>query len=84
MTLNKDKCQFYTNHISFLGHIIDEHGVSPDPEKTKAIKETPRPTNITETRHFLGMVNQLNKFSPHLAKKTKPIRELLSTKRQWY
>ena len=63
---------------------MDGEGVSPDPEKTKAIRETPRPTNIAETRRFLGMLNQLNKFSPHLAEKTKPIRELLSNKKQWY
>ena len=30
------------------------------------------------------MLNQLNKFIPHLADHTKPIRELLSSKTQWY
>ena len=35
-------------------------------------------------RCFLGMLNQLNKFSPHLAEQTKPIRDLLSNKKQWY
>ena len=29
------------------------------------------------------MVNQLSKFSPYLADKTKPLRDLLSTKNQW-
>lgn len=75
MTLNKEKCQFYTN---LLGHIVDE---SPE---TEAIINTPRPTNVQETRRFLGMLNQLSKFSPNLAEKTIPLRELLSKKRQWY
>ena len=30
------------------------------------------------------MWNQLNKFSSHLAEPTKPIRDLLSNKKQWY
>ena len=30
------------------------------------------------------MLNQLNKFSSHLAERTKPIRDLLSNKKQWY
>ena len=37
VTLNKEKYQFYATEISFLGHIVNEKGVSPDPEKTKAI-----------------------------------------------
>ena len=48
VTLNKEKCKFYTNKISFLGHIVNDEGVSPDPEKTKAIKNVQRPTNVSE------------------------------------
>ena len=32
---------------------------------------------------FLGMTNQLGKFSRHLADETKPLRDLLSSKNQW-
>ena len=41
------------------------------------------PTTMKELRHFLGMVNQLSKFMPHLAEMTKPLRDLLSKKNQW-
>ena len=41
------------------------------------------PSNVSELRRFLGMVNQLNKISPGLADKTKPLRDLLSSKNQW-
>ena len=41
------------------------------------------PTNVGDIRRFLGMTNQLAKFSPNLADKTKPLRELLSSKSQW-
>lgn len=42
------------------------------------------PTNISELRSFLGMVNQLGKFIPNLSEKDKPLRELLSKKNMWY
>lgn len=32
---------------------------------------------------FLGMVNQLGKFSPRISELTQPLRELLSTKQAW-
>ena len=41
------------------------------------------PTNVSEVRRFLGMINQLSKFCPSLAEKTKPLRDLLSTKNAW-
>ena len=41
------------------------------------------PKSTTELRRFMGMVNQLGKFSPRIADLAKPMRELLSTKRAW-
>lgn len=42
------------------------------------------PTNISELRSFLGMVNQLGKFVPNIAEKNKALRDLLSKRNQWY
>ncbi len=53
-----------------------------DPIQT-SIKEMKQPSCVNELRRFLGMVNQLSKFCPQLADKTKPLRDLLSTKNQW-
>ena len=41
------------------------------------------PKSVTELRQFLGMVNQLRKFSPHIAELSKPLRDLLSAKNAW-
>ena len=77
VTLNEEKYQFSQNKIKFLGHLIDSSGVHPDPDKVQAIVNMQTPTNVPEMRRFLGMVQQMSKFSPHLADKTKPLRELL-------
>lgn len=82
-TLNEDKCQFSKKSIKFLGHIIDGNGIRPDPDKVRAIVEMTSPVNVTEVRRFLGMVHQMSKFSPHLADKAKPLRDLVSPKNQW-
>lgn len=83
LTLNREKCVFSTTCIKFLGQLIDSTGVKADPDKICANKDLTTPRNITELRRFLGMVNQLSKFLPHVAEETKPLRELLSTKNQW-
>ena len=63
--------------VSFAGLIISSQGIKPDPKKLKAISEFPSPTNITELRSFLGLVNQLIQFTPNLAVNCAPLRTLL-------
>ena len=83
MTLNPSKCKFRKNTVKFLGRITDHSGVKADSDKTKAVCEMDTPTSVSELRRFLGMVNQLGKFTPHIAELTQPLRELLSTKHTW-
>ena len=80
VTLNPENCKFCQTEVKFLGHLIDARGIRADPQKTSAILEMEPPHNITELRRFMGMANQLGKFSPHLAEISQPLRELLSTK----
>ena len=57
--------------------------ISPEQDKVKAIIDMPEPTDVSGIRRFLGMINQLGKFTPHLAEITKPMRDLLSKKDDW-
>jgi len=83
ITLNAEKCEFWSDKLTFLGHVISKNGISPDPTKTAAIKEMEVPTNIMELRRFMDIANQLGKFSPHIAELSSPLRELLSVKQAW-
>ena len=69
--------------LNFLGHLVGKEGVSCDPTKIKAMREMQAPTSLTELRRFMGMANQLGKFSPNLAEYSQPLRELMSNKRAW-
>ena len=82
LTLN-DKCEFSKSSLKFLGHIIDATGIRADPGKIEAIKNFPQPQNITELQRFLGLANQLAKFTPRLAVHTEPLRQLLKKDRVW-
>ena len=83
VTLNQQKCEFSKDELTFLGHIVDAKGIRADPEKTEAIRNMSPPTSIPELRRFLGMANQLGKFTPNLAEITKPLREFLSKSSSW-
>ena len=83
ITLGSEKCEINKTSMRFLGQLVDKTGVKPDPEKVRAICQMSAPRIVTEVRRFLGMINQLSKFSPHLANLTKPLRDLLNSKNQW-
>lgn len=52
---------------------MDHEGVQPDPDKIVAMKNMRTPTCIGDICRLLGMINQLSKFSIHLADKIKPL-----------
>ena len=83
VTLNPEKCEFGKRFVKFVRHIVDQIGIRPDPQKRAAIQETETPHNITDLHQFMGMANLLRKFSPNLAELSQPLRELLSTKKDW-
>ena len=83
LTLNRDKCQFSKSCIQFLGQKIDSTGIHPDPDKVSAIRDVKEPRSVSDVRRFLGMCNQMSKFIPNLAEKTRVLRELLLKEREW-
>ena len=83
ITLNKEKCTFSQTQVQFLGQVLTPEGISSDPEKVSAVVQMGEPTSATDIRHFLGMANQLSKFTQNLTDITKPLRDLLSKRNQW-
>jgi predicted aspartyl protease len=84
VTLNPDKCAFMKEEVTFVGHTLSEKGIRAEQRKVSAIVDMEIPTNIHELRRFLGMANQMAKFSPNLTEITQPLRDLLSKKNVFY
>ncbi|CAH2301764.1 Hypothetical predicted protein [Pelobates cultripes] len=79
---NKDKCQLGVKELKFVGDIISDEGVIPDPMKISAIENLNKPQNIKDVQRFLGMVNYMGKFIPNLSEKIAPLRWLLEKKNE--
>ncbi|UYV81477.1 K02A2.6-like, partial [Cordylochernes scorpioides] len=81
--LKKEKCLFLQKEIEYLGHLVTGEGIRPLDHKVQAIQKAKTPTNISELRSFLGLVNFYGKFIPNLPELLKPLHELLHKKRPW-
>ncbi|XP_028660385.2 uncharacterized protein K02A2.6-like [Erpetoichthys calabaricus] len=83
LRVNKEKCDFFKMSVEYLGHVIDSEGLHTAPSKVKAIVDAPAPSNVSQLRSFLGLVNYYGRFIPQLATLLKPLHELLCESRPW-
>ena len=66
-----------------LGHWIDKNDISPLPQKMDAVMQAKSPTNVTELKSYLGLLNYYGKFLPNLATTLHPLHDLLQKDRPW-
>ena len=81
--LNRNKLELRKEAITFRGHRITKNGLEVDPEKIKAVQQMATPTNLSELRIFIGMVNYMAKFLPDLAAMMKPLTNLTKRNMPW-
>ncbi|CAG9132662.1 unnamed protein product [Plutella xylostella] len=83
LRIKLEKCQFMRDSISYVGFIIDKHGLHPDPEKVKAIVNALAPTDVSQLRSFLGLINYYAKFIAGLSTLLCPLHNLLKKNTPW-
>ena len=83
LRLNKNKARLRQLEVPFIDHILTPQGLKPDPWKVNTIVDMPDPTDAQSLHRFLGMVNYLAKFLPHLSEETEVLRKLTEKDAQW-
>ena len=76
LKLRPSKCHFVKREVRYLGHIVSEDGVRPDPSKTNAVSSYPTPTNVKELRQFLGLANYYRRFVENYSHIAEPLHQL--------
>ena len=77
ITLRPEKFQFAQARVKYCGYIVSPDGKEIDPDKLAAIDKFPTPSNITDLRSFMGLVQQLSDFTPEMASAAETLRGLL-------
>ena len=77
LKIKPEKSNFLHKEIMFLGHIIGEDGIKPNPVKIKTVNAYPAPTNVKQLQTFLGLANYYRKFINNFSKIVSPITYLL-------
>lgn len=83
LQLQLAKCELLQREVNYLGHVITDEGLKPDPNKIQCIVNYPIPANAKEVKSFLGLVGNYRKFIKDFRKKAKSLTNLLKQNQQF-
>ena len=72
LRLKISKCQFGVTTLHMLGHLVDQQGIRPNPEKVRAVQDFP-PKDVKSVRSFLGLCSYYRKCILNFASIAKPL-----------
>ena len=77
ITLNPEKCKFGLPSVEYVGHTIDETGLSFSTEKLNEVLAIQPPTYAKELRSFLGLASYFRDHINNLATIAKPLQDMI-------
>lgn len=75
--LRMKKCTFLSSHVEYLGCIITNNTVKPNPRKVEAVSNFPEPKTRKQIQRFLGLTGYFRRFIPSYTEITYPLSRLL-------
>src|SRR5258705_1271714 len=80
---NRSKSAFLPDRISVLGHVLTTNGIIAAPEKLLKVQNWAIPQTRKQLQGFMGMVNYLSQYVPHLSTYAAPLTQLCGSKALW-
>jgi hypothetical protein len=84
ISLKLSKCQFGQKEVKYLGHRINKDGHTMDPDKVKAIVDTPPPATVDELRSVLGLFGHYRQYVKGYADIAEPLLAMTRQARDVY
>ena len=78
-----DKCRFYVDQVTYLGHKVTASGIYPLEDKVETIKKASYPQNISQLTSFLGALNYYAKFIQNMSALAEPLNRLRAKGVKW-
>ena len=84
LKLKLDKCHVKQPRVTYVGHLVTDQGLQPDPEKVRAVRSMPVPGSKEDVCRFLRFVQYLSKFIPNMSTVDAPLRDVMKRDVDFY
>ena len=74
--INKKKSIFRCEKIKYLGYLVSQNGIEPDPEKFDPITKASDPDSKPALQSILGSLQYYSRFVPNFAELAAPLFDL--------
>ena len=78
-----NKCEFWLERLTFLGHIIFVEGVFVDPQKVEVILKWEKLTRVTKICSFLRLAGYYKRFIEGFSLIVTPLTQLTRNDKRW-
>jgi len=79
----KSKWKFMAPSLTYLGHMIDQHGLHLLKEKVQAVQDAPSPKSVSELKSYLGLFTYYSNFLANVTDVLAPLYRLLRKEVCW-
>ncbi len=77
LAINFEKSKFFLTELSYLGHMISQKGIRPDPSRLKHYDELNSPKNVKDLQAIIGLIIWSRCYIPNLSIRLAPITKKL-------
>lgn len=76
LKIKPSKCELFQSEVLFLGHIVGQDGIKPNPQTTKAVEEWKTLTTVKEVMSFLGLCSYYRSYIQNFSHIAAPLTRL--------
>lgn len=76
LKLNAKKCESLKTQMLYLGFVVSDKGISPDPAKVEVVKKFPKPTTVNECKRFVAFANYYRRHIKNFSQIASPLNKL--------